>query len=159
MPDYKLKSGDIVFVASADVDSFLKNNEGATLVETKVEVPKKTVDPVVVDQATESKEVTGSNLENGSSEPLSNEQASFNYEQRTGEKPKSIMYLTDEDYKATNVVSDFMPVDNNEVFSKNRNRIDELQKDREELESKATLYSYNNMPGLESVAYVKDQLN
>lgn len=158
MPDYKLKSGDIVFVASADVDSFLKNNEGATLVETKVEVPKKTKDPVVVDQAAESKEVTGSNLENGSLEPLSNEQASFNYEQRTGEKPKSIMYLTDEDYKATNVVSDFMPVDNNEVFSRNRNRIDELQKDRGELESKATLYSYNNMPGLESVAYVKDQL-
>ena len=58
MPDYKLKSGDIVFVASADVDSFLKNNEGATLVEAKVEVPKKTKDPVVVDQAAESKEVT-----------------------------------------------------------------------------------------------------
>ena len=41
MPDYKLKSGDIVFVAPADVDSFLKNNEGATLIENKVEVPKK----------------------------------------------------------------------------------------------------------------------
>ena len=69
MPDYKLKSGDIVFVAPADVDSFLKNNGDATLVEAKVEVPKKTVDPVVVDQETESKKNTGSNLEDGFSEP------------------------------------------------------------------------------------------
>ena len=68
MPDYRLKSGDIVFVEPADVESFLKNNEGATLAEAKAEVPKKTKDPVVVDQATESEEVTGSNLENGSLE-------------------------------------------------------------------------------------------
>ena len=96
---------------------------------------------------------------NGSSESLSNEQASFNYEQRTGNKPGSIMDLTDDDYKATNIVADFMPVDNNKVFSKNRARIAQIQKDREELESKATLYSYNNMPGLESVEYVKNQLD
>ena len=62
MPDYKLKSGDIVFVAPADVDSFLKDNGDATLVEAKVEVPKKTVDPVVVDQETESKKKYGIQL-------------------------------------------------------------------------------------------------
>ena len=33
-----------------------------------------------------------------------------------------------------------------------------MAKDRAELERKATVYSYNNMSGLESVAYIEDQL-
>ena len=92
MPDYKLKSGDIIYVAKEDVDNFLESNKDATL------VPKKEIDSAIVDQAIGSKEITESNLENGSSEPLSNEQASFNYEQRTGNKPATIMDLTDEDF-------------------------------------------------------------
>jgi len=75
MPDYKLKSGDIVFVAPADVDSFLENNEGAALIENKVEVPKKEIDPVVVDQAAGLKKITDSDLEDGSLVPASSQQA------------------------------------------------------------------------------------
>jgi hypothetical protein len=164
MPDYKLKNGKIVTVKEEDVQSFMnsKHGDGAVLIEAEETKPVKTKAV-----ATETAPVTAVNKavdtdlasENGSSEPLSNEQASFNYEQRTGNKPGSIMDLTDDDYKATNIVADFMPVDNNKVFSENRARIAQIQKDREELESKATLYSYNNMPGLESVEYVKDQLD
>ena len=122
----------------------------------KTEMPKKEIDPVVADQAAESKEVTGSNLENGSSEQVSDKQALFNYKQRTGEEAGSIMNLSDDDYVLKGPRG--FDVNSNDTFSRNRTRIDEIQEDRKKLESKATLYSYNNMPGLESVEYVKDQL-
>ena len=96
MPYYRLKSGKLINVPENLLEDFKSSEqfEGAVLVEEEVK-------PVKTEAvATEDASVTAmdSASENGSSEPLSNEQASFNYEQRTGNKPGSIMDLTDDDY-------------------------------------------------------------
>ena len=96
MPYYRLKSGKLINVPENLLEDFKSSEqfEGAVLIEEEVK-------PVKTEAvATEDASVTAmdSASENGSSEPLSNEQASFNYEQRTGNKPGSIMDLTDDDY-------------------------------------------------------------
>jgi hypothetical protein len=80
MPDYKLKNGKIVTVKEEDVQSFMnsKHGDGAVLIEAEETKPVKTKAV-----ATETAPVTAVNKavdtdlasENGSSEPLSNEQA------------------------------------------------------------------------------------
>ena len=96
MPYYRLKSGKLINVPENLLEDFKSSEqfEGAVLIEEEVK-------PVKTEAvATEDASVTAmdSASENGSSEPLSNKQASFNYEQRTGNKPGSIMDLTDDDY-------------------------------------------------------------
>jgi hypothetical protein len=96
MPYYRLKSGKLINVPENLLEDFKSSEqfEGAVLIEEEVK-------PVKTEAvATEDASVTAmdSASENGSLEPLSNKQASFNYEQRTGNKPGSIMDLTDDDY-------------------------------------------------------------
>ena len=96
MPYYRLKSGKLINVPENLLEDFKSSEqfEGAVLIEEEVK-------PVKTEAvATEDASVTAmdSASENGSSEPLSNKQASFNYEQRTGNKPGSIMDLTDDDF-------------------------------------------------------------
>ena len=56
------------------------------------------------------------------------------------------------------IFTDEPAYDKTKSFRAKRDKINQMAKDREELERKATLYSYNNMPGLESVAYIDNQL-
>ncbi len=106
---------------------------------------------------------TGLESENGSSEPQSpdpvtEDQALFNYSQRTGKDASSVMDLTDEDYKANAFLKDFMPVDQLKVFNKNRTRVIQLEKERKDLEAKATRRSSKVMSGIDSAAHVDEVL-
>jgi hypothetical protein len=102
MPYYRLKSGKLINVSDDLLEEFKASErfEGAVLIEEETKpvkteaVATETASVTAVDEAVD----TDSILENGSLEPVSNEQASFNYEQRTGNKPGSIMDLTDDDY-------------------------------------------------------------
>ena len=91
---------------------------------------------------------------------ISTDQALFNYEQRTGKKANSLMDLADEDYDPTPFeLRKFKPVDKVETYKRNRDRLNELQSQREKLEKKAVVFSYETMGGsLESVDYVKETL-
>jgi hypothetical protein len=77
---------------------------------------------------------------------ISTDQALFNYEQRTGKKANSLMDLADEDYDPTPFeLRKFKPVDKVETYKRNRDRLNELQSQREKLEKKAVVFSYETM--------------
>ena len=101
-------------------------------------------------------EVTSS--ESQSTDPVTEDQALFNYKQRTGKDAGSVMDLTDEDYKANAFLEGFKPVDQVEVFSKNRSRIIQLEKERKDLEAKEARRSSKIMSGVDSAAHVDNAL-
>jgi len=86
---------------------------------------------------------------------ISTDQALFNFEQRTGQKASSIMDLTDSDYGAPPQLQKFKPVDKLETYKRNRNRLNELQLEKDKLRKKAEVTSYETMDPMESVNYVK----
>ena len=144
MYKYKLSNGKIVTVEDKHIEAFRssKDFEGAVLLEgpAKIEAVATEAAPVTaVNQAVGTgleSEVTSSDFQ--SPDPVTEEQALFNYSQRTGKDASSVMDLTDEDYKANAFLEDFKPVDQVEVFNKNRTRIVQLEKERKALEAKAS---------------------
>ena len=71
---------------------------------------------------------------------------------------KDELAALDEQSFFDDIFSDEPVYDKTKSFRNKRNKINQMAKDRAELERKATVYSYNNMSGLESVAYVEKQL-
>ena len=89
--------------------------------------------------------------------------AFFAFENRTGREATSIMELTDEDWDSNIFEDPFSDnstlVDETKVFVDNRKRLKEIAQQREKLENRATMYSYNKLgPTQESVDYVAQQL-
>ena len=173
MVKYKLEDGSIIDVtdySQDEIDFLLMQNPEAELIEEEKEKVGKTSDVAAKDAAVTSKN-PGQASENTELEQVDTSLVSEDPKPLRGRAKTRKAELERRDIAITekqkqeeeesffdDIFSDEPVYDKTESFRNKRNKINQIAKDRAELERKATVYSYNNMPGLESVAYVEDQL-
>ena len=173
MVKYKLEDGSIIDVtdySQDEIDFLLTQNPGAELIEEK-ETVEKLKDVAVKDaavtsknpeQASENTELELVDISSESEDPKPKK--SVRGQVRARELKRRDIAIKEKQKQEKeqsffdDIFSDEPVYDKTESFRNKRNKINQIAKDRAELERKATVYSYNNMPGLESVAYVEDQL-
>ena len=173
MVKYKLEDGSIIDVtdySQDEIDFLLTQNPGAELIEEK-ETVEKLKDVAVKDaavtsknpeQASENTELELVDISSESEDPKPKKSVRGQVRARELKRRDIAIKENQKQEKEQSFFDDIFsdePVyDKTESFRNKRNKINQIAKDRAELERKATVYSYNNMPGLESVAYVEDQL-
>ena len=157
--DYLTKTGIQKVSEEDDKEKKKKGvtDKGATVTPVNKDVPKNT--------DLESEDTSSGSKNIDPVKPVVDKQskALYAFEKRTGRKATSIMELTDEDFDSNIFEDPFSDnsalVDETKIFRENRDRLSEIDKQRKELENRATMYSYNKFgPTQESVDYVKQQL-
>ena len=170
MVKYKLQDGSIIDVTNYsqdEIDFLLMQNPEAELVEEEKvgktsDVAAKgatvTSSPGQASENTELKQVDTSLVSEDPEPVVSASKQRIAARKKRDIARKEKQKQEEEQSFFDYIFSDEPVYDKTQSFRNKRNKIDQIAKDRAELERKATVYSYNNMPGLQSVAYVENQL-